>query len=441
MMNDIRRRLLAMAFVLSLPATGAAQATVTLEEAMSRARTATPEARAAAAAVEESAARVEQARSRFFPRVDVTGSVQRGNQPVYVFSSTLSQRRFTQANFDLPNLNHPDPVTNIRTAVSVNQSVYDGGANRVGVSTAQLQQQLSSLDQARATHDLALGAARAFIRVLQFEAAARASTAAVTAADSDLDRTRRRRDVGLVTDADVLAVEVHLADVRQQQIATGGELDVARVELANAIGLPLDEPIVVARPASSTRNPDAAVLVREALTARPELRQAEVRERLAENDERSATAAFLPHVAIEGAWEFNGGSWATQRSGWIVGGTVALNVFNGFADRARRTEARHMQSRAAAEREQVERRIEVEVRGAVARLTAAQARATAGMAALTQARESQRIIRDRYEAGLTSVTDMLRAAEAVLDAESRATAADMDAILEAIALDRAVGRL
>jgi outer membrane protein TolC len=83
----------------------------------------------------------------------------------------------------------------------------------------------------------------------------------------------------------------------------------------------------------------------------------------------------------------------------------------------------------------------VDVRGAFAQLEAARAREDAGQAALRQARESQRIIRDRYENGLATVTDVLRAAEAALDAESRATAAEMGVILQTVALDRALGRL
>ena len=118
-----------------------------------------------------------------------------------------------------------------------------------------------------------------------------------------------------------------------------------------------------------------------------------------------------------------------------------MNVFRGFADTARMTEARHAHLRVTAERERVERRIEVEVRGALTQLAAARAREDAGRAALMQARESQRIIRDRYESGLATVTDVLRAAEATLDAESRATTAEMDVILQTVVLDRALGRL
>jgi outer membrane protein TolC len=146
-------------------------------------------------------------------------------------------------------------------------------------------------------------------------------------------------------------------------------------------------------------------------------------------------------VNLQGGWEFNGATLGDQQSSWVVGAEVRMNLFRGFADTARITEASHAHARATAERERIVRRIEVNVRAALAQLTAARAREEVGRAALTQARESQRIIRDRYESGLATVTDVLRAAEATLDAESRATAAEMDVILQTVALDRALGRL
>jgi outer membrane protein TolC len=441
MITSLRKRLSAAALAIMLPATAGAQTTLTLESAMARARTETPGARAISAAVGEADARVDRARADYFPRVDVSESIQRGNQPVFVFGTLLSQRRFTPEDFDVARLNHPEPITNVRTAISVQQRLFDAGATRLTVRSAELQRDLTEVAQTKGAQDRAFDAARAFVRVLQLEAAERAAAAAVSAADSDLERTRRRRDVGLVTDADVLAMEVHQADVRQRQIAAGGDLAVARIELADATGLPLDETVVLSRPTPPAVAPDGDSLTRQAIEARPERQQAELQSRLVENGRRLAQAAFLPRVGVEAAWEFNGATWAQQRSGWIAGATVEWNVFNGFGDRARLAEARQAESRAAAERDQVVRRIEVDVRGAIARVNAARARDTVGRAALAQARESQRIVRDRYDAGLATVTDVLRAAEAVLDADARATAAEMDLILETIALDRAAGRL
>jgi outer membrane protein TolC len=432
--------LLFVAFVLSV-APAMAQTPLTLEEAMKRAQGDTAEARALAAAIGEADARIERAQSGFWPRVDVTETVQRGNQPVFVFSSLLSQRRFAAANLAIPALNHPDPITNTRTSVALEQPIYDAGLTRLGVQAAKLDREMATATRDTADQDLAFQSAQSFVRVLQLEATVRATDAAVAAADSDRQRARARREVGLVTEADVLAVDVHLADMRQRQIAAAGDLAVARMKLAEAVGLPLTASVAPVRPAPRPPVADTDALVRDTLTTHPQLRQANLQLQMADNGRRTARAALLPTFGVQGGWEFNGATLGTQQSSWVIGAEMRVNVFRGFADKARIAEAQHAHVRATAERERVERRIEMDVRGALAQLAAARAREDAGRAALTQARESQRIIRDRYESGLATVTDVLRAAESALDAESRATTAEMDVILQTVALDRALGRL
>jgi outer membrane protein TolC len=394
-----------------------------------------------AAAIDEADARIRRAQAGFWPRVELTETVQRGNQPVFVFSSLLSQRRFSAANFAIPALNHPDPVTNTRTAVALEQPIFNGGLTRLGVQAAEFERAAATASRDAAEQDLAFRAAQAFVQVLQLEATARAADAAVAAGESDRQRAGARRDVGLVTEADVLAVDVHLADMRQRQIAASGDLAVARMQLAEAVGLPLTDSVAPVRPVSRSPSPGGDALVREALTAHPLVRQADVHMQLADNGRRTARAALWPTVGVQTGWEFNGATLGAQQSSWVIGAEVRFNVFRGFSDSARITEAGYAHARATAERERVERRLEVDIRAAMAQLAAARARADAGRAALTQAQESQRIIRNRYESGLATVTDVLRAAEAVLDAESRATAADMDVILQTVAMDRALGRL
>lgn len=427
--------------VLFTPAPALAQTSLTLEQAMRRAQGETSDSRALAAAVDEAGSRIEQAQAGFWPRIDLIESIQRGDHPVFVFSSLLAQRRFAAANFAIPALNDPNPITNTRTAVTLAQPIFNAGQTRLGVQTAKLEREIATATRDVARQDLAFRAAQAFVRVLQLEATVRATDAAVAAAESDRDRARARRDVGLVTDADALAVDVHLADIRQRQIAATGDLAVGRLQLAEAVGLPLTTSIVPIRPSPRPAPTDAEALVQQAMTMHPQLRQAGLGVERAENGWRTARAALLPTVDVQGGWEFNGATLGTQQSSWIIGAEMRVNVFRGFADTSRMAEARQSQIRATADREGAARRIEVEVRAVIARLAAARAQADAGRVALTQARESQRIIRDRYENGLATVTDVLRAAEAVLDAESRATTADMDEILQTVALDRAVGRL
>src|SRR5687767_6941490 len=338
-----------------------AQTPLTLEDAIRHGQGDTADARALASSIEEANARIQRAESGYWPRVDLTETVQRGNQPVYVFSSLLSQRRFNAANFAIPALNHPDPVTNTRTAVAFEQPIYNAGLTRLGVQAATLERDMATAARDSARQDLGFRAAQAFVRVLQLEATVRATDAAVAAAESDRQRARARRDAGLVTEADVLAVDVQLADMRQRQIAAAGDLAVGRMQLAEAVGLPLTVSVVPVRPVSRPAPADGDALVRDALPTHPDLRQADVHLQLADNGRRTARAALLPSVGLQAGWEFNGASLGAQQSSWVIGAEMRVNVFRGFADTSQISEARYAHARATAERERVERRIEVDV--------------------------------------------------------------------------------
>src|SRR5690606_8102413 len=146
-----------------------AQTSLTLGEAMRRTQEGTSAARALAAGLEEADARIRQARSGIWPRIDVSETEQRGNQPGFVFGYLLAQRQFTAANFAIPALNHPDPVTNTRTALAIEQRVFDGGLTRLEVAAANLEREGASAARDTARQDLGLRAAQAFVRVLQLE--------------------------------------------------------------------------------------------------------------------------------------------------------------------------------------------------------------------------------------------------------------------------------
>lgn len=432
---------LALTLVAACAAAGQAQTPLSLTDAMARARAQTPAARGAAAAEREATFRIAEARGGYLPRVDVLQEWQRGNHPVFVFSTLLSQRQFDETRFAIPQLNHPDAVGNLHTALTVSQSLFDGGMTRLGVRGASLGRDLATAGRSRIEQDLALAAAQAYAHVVELEAATAAAKGAVDAADADLARARARRDAGLVTEADVLAMEVHLARMRQQHVRSTGELEVARAHLNVAIGAPLDEPLAVSWPEEAPPPPPVTDLERDALEARPDAREARLGEDLAAVQQGLARAAFLPQVGVLGSYDLNGEDPGAMVSSWGVGVQVRLNLFRGLADRARVEASREARTRAATDRERLEQQIRLDVRSAAVRLESARTGLAVGRAAVDQAREGQRIIRDRYESGLATITDVVRAADALLQAEHQAIAARIDVVLQSLALDRARGRL
>ena len=122
-----------------------AQEPLTLDRAISAALINNASLRAARASGAEADAHVGEARSGFFPRLTLSESWQRSNQPVFVFSSLLAARQFGAANFAIDALNNPDPIGFFHGAVGVDQLIFDGGGQRAGTDAAARRRDIAGL--------------------------------------------------------------------------------------------------------------------------------------------------------------------------------------------------------------------------------------------------------------------------------------------------------
>jgi outer membrane protein TolC len=185
---------------------------------------------------------------------------------------------------------------------------------------------------------------------------------------------------------------------------------------------------------------DPAALEEDAVKSRPEVALALQQEQLAAAMVEAEQAAFLPQVAALGGWELNGGVRNARSSSWVAGAVARINLFHGLADKARLAAAREQATRRALETGKAETMARLDVQIAIARLEAARASEAVGRASVDQARESRRIIRDRYESGLTDAAMLLRSADAVQQADARQIAARVNVLTAAATLQRALGR-
>jgi outer membrane protein TolC len=426
---------------LGLTAPALAQTPLTLTAAIARAHAQNPDAGSTAAAEREAALRIQQARAGYWPKVDVTEGWQRGNQPVFVFSSLLAQRRFTAADFALDALNRPDPVNNFRAGVSIEQPLFDA-STKASVAAAGIGRDIATATRLAVDRDLTASVTAAYGRVLVATAVRESAAAAAETARADRELAANRRDAGRATDADVLQLDVYLSRTREQEIRAAADERIARAELNQLMGEPLGEAFLLDR-ALTSPVADAADLVAleaEALKNSPDVKVAALQVQLADTNVNAARGAFLPQVRAQGGWEFNGATWNARASGWVVGAVARVTVFHGFADTARLAEAREQTTRRGLERVKAETAARLDVHVALARLEAARASEAVGRAAVEQARESQRIIRDRYEAGMTDAASLLRAAEAAALARTQQITAQVAVLTGTAALERALGR-
>lgn len=421
-----------------------AQELLTVDRAVEDALARNASLRATRAAQSEAGEGVTEARAGWFPRISVTEAWRRGDEPVFVFSSLLASRQFAAQNFAIDALNHPEAIGFFQSAIAVEQLLFDGGQRRSAVTRAESHRTMAQLVSDEASSALALTTVQAYGRAVQATAGQRAARAALEAGRDDLSRTRNRRDAGMASDADVLALAAHVAALEQEAIRHEGDAAVARAELNRLTGAPIAREFQIVEPSEAATAALATspveTLLAEADAGRSELRRVAAAQRLADADRKGARAAVIPQVAAQAGLGFSGTEFGSRASAWLVGAEVRWRFSLGGAELARMRAATHATTRAAAEADDVRSAVHVEVVTALRRLQAANARRAAGRAAVEQARESQRITRDRFEAGLASATDVLRASSAVVDAEAQRVSAAVDAAVADAMLRRAVGR-
>jgi outer membrane protein TolC len=421
---------------------GAAQTRLALADAITAATSRNPGLQAARAQADRAEADATVARAAWWPRLTASESVQRSDQSVFAFGALLSARQFTAADFAVSRLNSPGATSLFTTRLTVGQLVFDGGRTPGTVAAATAQRDIARAEADGVAAEIVLSVTRIYGQLLAGHSQARAIDAAVAAAVEDLSRAERRRDAGTATDADVLAVSVHLAEMRQRRLQTDADLASARAQLNRLMGAPIDDAFDVAEELPTpVPAGELAPLFEEAESARPELRRADAQVRAAEAGVRQAKAVWWPQVFAQAGIEWNG-LQASERSGsWLIGGEARWSLSLSGADAARIRAASAARTSATAVKNDLRAAVQVEVFTAARQLEAAIARTGVGAAAVAQSAERARVVRNRYEAGLASMTDVLAAASATLDAESRRVAAAVDALVAGAQLQRALGRL
>jgi outer membrane protein TolC len=421
-----------------------AQDALSLKEAVRLALRENQAVAGANAGVRAAEARVDQARGGALPRVNYSESYTRSDNPVFVFSSLLTQHQFGVENFNIGPLNRPDSINNFQSVVTVDQNLYDAGQTRTAVKSADLARRMTEEDRKRVQMEVIAGATRAYYGAALAAETLKTAEQALGSAQADLERAQSVRAAGMSTDVDVLSIRVHLAAVNEQRINRAADLDVAKAALNDALGLPLDAPHTLTTTLTPLELPDLNLedLEKQASGGRPEAKAMLLATDMAHTQADAARVALLPQVSFRAAFEADRERFITRGgANWLAGVNLRWNLFNGFADKARIAEAGQVVARSEADRQRTDSALRLQVRRAYAGLRAAVPRIEVTRAAVAEAEESLRITQNRYASGMATVTDLLRNETAALESRTRYLAAAHDQRVAAAMLEFAAGRL
>ena len=401
--------------------------TLTLSAACERALKDNPLVRMTLSGCQIADAQLREARAGWFPLLQFSETFARGNNPVFVFGSLLEQARFTQANFSLPALNAPEPLSNFRTALILRQTFFDQLQTYTRVAQARLGQRQAGLQKAMVEQQIRFEVIRTYYGILVAHAKKGVSEEAVKMAESDMKRIQDRFKSGLVVESDLLATEVQLGEFRQQQIDSEGDVATAYAALNTVLGLPVETLQKVAGELADKRfeTENQEEFVRQALLQRPDYLRAGFNVLSNKEGVVGAKREYLPRLDLFGNYGMSGNDLSSGSSDYTLSASLTFNIFD-TGRQARIEKARAAESMATAEQERLANEIRLEVVRAYQQHISARGRLAVAGQVIDQATEAHRIVQNRYREGLTTITEILRSETALMRARLNLIAARSD---------------
>ncbi len=389
---------------------------LTLQHAVTIALEKNPLRKAAIAETKAASAAIREARSFLMPHLGFSETATRGDDPVYVFGSELRQQRFTTADFALNKLNTPLPFGNFATRFGGTWNLFDSFATWHEVNQAKQMNEAAGHQLDRTDQEIVFRVVSSYYDVLlaarELEVAERSSKTA----HSIMERSQARFDSGLTVESDLLTAKVRMAARQQEAIRARNTLEVARAQLNTAMGVPLDSSFQITE-ALAERTLPAPVLgevEKQALANRPDLKRIVSEEAAQRQGVSIAKSSFGPRVNAFAGWEMDNPTFAAGGGGdnWLGGIEVQFDIFQGGAKRAELSRQRALEEKVVAMKQAASDAVRLEVRRAYYETDANRQQIEVARAAIAQAQESLRINQDRYDSGLTTITDLLGAEDA-----------------------------
>ena len=340
---------------------------------------------------------------------------------------------------------YDDAPFNRRTAaLTLSWLLVDFGQRSANVENAQ-----QLLNAAAATQDATVQSL--FLAALQTYYSAQATQAAVISA-SEAERSAResyqaadaRYNVGVATPADRLQAQTALSQATLNRIRAEGEARNALGALANALGFPAQQTIVLAAmpamPAELAFQKEIDALIAEAQLRRPDLKAAEAQFKAAEASVDLARAQGRPTVSLAAgpSWQ-NSVGVVTQ--GGSIGLTLNVPLFSGFDTTYRVRSAAAQADVRAAQRDRIKNQIALDVWRAYQSLTTATQSLKTAADLVASAEQSERVALGRYKAGVGTVLDLLVAQSALASARLQRIQAQLDWNVYRATLAQSMGAL
>lgn len=327
----------------------------------------------------------------------------------------------------------------IHNSLRMNWNIYSGGRVESQIRQAELGTTGADFNIQKVQQQVKLDTTTGYYNILQTDNLVAVNQETVTSLKKHLQNVQAKVEAGVVARVDLLRAEVELANAEQNLIKAQHNNTLAVSSLLNLMNMDAAAEIQLAEDLQYV--PDTRELedcINIAQNDRPDINQAMINIKIAENGVNQATSGKKPSLSLSAttAWD---SKLLPEDDNWSVGLSASWNVFDAGVTNAKVKQAESSLEKAKLQYEQVMDSAEQEVRQSFLSMREAEKRYTTTNVVVAKAQEDLNIAQEKYLAGVGTNLEVIDAQLALTQARTNQVQALYDYNINKAKLDKAIG--
>jgi outer membrane protein len=349
--------------------------------------------------------------------------------------------------YDINEVLMPTILNNYTLKATVQQPVYTGGKISGAINAAEYSAEAVKQDYEKDKSEVIFNIRAAYwnlYRAIEFGKFIDENVNQIKSHAKDAENLFKQ---GLLTNNDVMKVQVQLSEALVRQIDAKNGVQLAMFALNNTLGLPLQTEIALASTIQITDRSwdNVDILVNRAFEKRPEIIGMNYRVKAGEAGLASARGGWWPQIYLIGNYNYlrpNQRYFPTSdqfKDTWDVTLSLSFDIWNWWQTgyQANQAEARLGQAKEGLS--MMKDGVTLEVTQNYLSVNQAKERKAVAEQGVKQAEENYRIMDDKYKIGLAPNSELLDAEVLLLQAKLNLTQSLVDYELSIARLSKAVG--
>ncbi len=349
---------------------------------------------------------------------------------------------------DADAINLPKRANAYLATAAVEQLVYGGGKLKYARESTKLLSDVARLDAEKSSEEVSFAVIDTYYALYKVAQSKKVVEQNLAAIASQLKQAQRFFDQGIVTKNDVLRFQLQQANITLTQLEIESNRKIVNYNLDILLGLPEDTAIEITDPTTDALAVTPLNTYMDmALANRQELRELDLRNKVAETDIKSVKANSLPTVGVgANVYYINpSGDFIPPNHQYIVpmtlGATVSWNIGTLWTNKNKVNDARIQQKNVVIQKEIQNDRVKTEINKNYQDYQVAVSKIKILETSIAQASENDRLLESKYKNNVASAIDRIDAETLLYQSKINLEIAKADAGLAYYTLLKSTGKI